>query len=350
MGSVVGETASFFRVLPVRSKDNNCGIALATYALRGGWPGYKRVKYDCVRDQLGIPRGGLLSYQEMDMVAEHFATNYVVYDIAGKRVHTGKCYDEDLGRNAELLLDSEHYTLILSQVGQCRCGKPDGEGHVCKYKSGFCLQCNVFHNNGAHDCPYSQDNIACRAIQSMAAAQLKREVEQRELEKSKRIEDSLSNMQRREEFEPILECIFKNRSSCLVLGPGGVGKTFVALYETKRLCKRRGQVQSVYSHRPGRDAARRRDHCALRSQTRLGTTARNDRRSVQGGGLLEWEGVTHLLLDEISMFDESLVTTMDLVHTQALQHQTFRRFDLCRRRRLLTAQTYQLRTFSLTRK
>jgi len=310
-----GSIKNYFRALPVKSNDNNCGIAcLAVYALRGGWA-HERRKYNTVRDELGFHHDTLLSFQELDKVAERFATNYVVFDLNGKRLHTGCCYDEDKGRNAHLLLENEHYQLILAQVGQCLCGKPDGEGHTCRFKGGFCENCACFHTCGVHQCPYSQDNIAARAVQSLAADALRREQAAREQRTKDLVDGSLDAMQNREDFEPILDCIFKLKRSCLVLGPGGVGKTFVALYETRSLVHQDGGKCKTFTP-TGQAATLHEDattaHFGLK--LRLGT---DDFETIikrfKDEHYDDWADVTHVLLDEISMFDAAIIQTMDLV-------------------------------------
>ncbi len=311
------EQKQYFRVLPVRSTDNNCGIAcLSMYALQGGWvANRKRVKYNALRAQLGIAHGVLLSYDELDRVAENFATNYIVYDMNGYQVHVGNGYAADAGRCAQLLIDQGHYRLILARVGQCACGKPDGEGHICKYKGGFCMNCQTHHPNMAHDCPYSQENIAARAVQDLAAAALRRQQEERDSQIMNGIDARLNGMENREDFEPILECVFKLKRSCIVIGPGGVGKTFVALREVRGVIEDSGGKVKVFTP-TGQAATLHADattaHYGLKLRTGTDSLSTVVAR-LKPEDFDDWETVTHLLLDEISMFDAALVDLIDLV-------------------------------------
>lgn len=306
----------YFRVLPVRSKENNCGLAcLATYSLQGGWLNAQRIKYNALRAELHIPLEVLPSFAQLDAVATRMATNYQVYDINGDRVHYGMCYPDDAGRCANLLSKDGHYQLILQQVGQCACGKPDGEGHMCKYKGGFCLNCMTHHPNMAHDCPYSEENIAARAVQDLAASALRREQEQRDAKRDADLEARLDQMDNREDFEPILECVFKLQRGCLILGPGGVGKTFLALREVRGVVEDSGGKVKVFT--PTGQAATLHDdattaHNGLKLRT--GTDSLDTvLKRFKDSDYADWGDVTHLLLDEISMFDAALIELIDAV-------------------------------------
>jgi hypothetical protein len=310
------EDKHFFRVLPVKSQQNNCAIAcLATYSLQGGWLVAQRVKYNALRRELGIAEGVLLSFEELDRVATRMATNYQVYDISGERIHYGACYAHDVGRCANLLSAKGHYQLILHQVGQCACGKPDGEGHTCAYKGGFCSTCQTHHPNMSHDCPYASENIAARAIQNLAADALRREQVQRDAATRENIDARLDGMEHREDFEPILECVFKLQRSCLVLGPGGVGKTFIALREVRGVIEDGGGKVKVFC--PTGQAATLHDdattaHYGLKLRTGTDSLQKITSRFKESD-YDDWEPVTHVLLDEISMFDAALTDLLDLV-------------------------------------
>ena len=327
-----GTPPHYFHVLPVVSQQNNCAIAcLATYALQGGWLMAQRIKYNALRRELDIDEGVLLSFSELDRVATRMATNYIVYDVSGERLHYGECYSEDLGRCANLLSSEGHYKLILSQAGQCLCGKPDGEGHTCKYKGGFCQQCQTHHPNMAHDCPYSTENIASRAVQELAADQLRREAERRDAKRDEDLEARLDGMANREDFEPILECVFKLRRSCIVLGPGGVGKTFIALKEVVGVV-RDSNAGKVKIFTPTGQAATLHDdattaHYGLKLRTGVDTVETIMKRFKEED-YVEWSEVEYLLLDEISMFDAALVELIDVV-VRALKRRPAEPFGGC---------------------
>ncbi len=315
----LAEDKHFFRVLPVRAKNNNCGIAcLVQYGLRGGWMMTQRIKYDDMRRELGIQQNSLLTYAEMDKVATRCATNYQIWDIDGSKRHYFEGYPDDKGRCANLLCDQGHYTLILAQVGVCLCGKPDGEGHTCKFKGGFCENCQTHHPNMAHDCPYRDANVAARAVQDLAADQLRRQQAARDAAVQDRLNTILTGMDNRDDFEPILECVFKLKRSCLVLGPGGVGKTFIALKEVRGVIEDGGGKVKIFTP-TGQAATLTPDattaHYALKLRT--GTDSLDCvLKRFKDVDYADWEDVTHILLDEISMFDGPTADLIDAVVRQ----------------------------------
>ena len=129
-----GPTKHYFQVQPVRSSNENCGIAALVHYAVGSWMAPRdQPRYDTLRRELGIAKGIALSFDDLDLVARRLQTNYVVYDESGTRVHACDGYPQDGGRNAQLLLEHGHYSLILAQVGRCECGKPDGSSHTCRF-------------------------------------------------------------------------------------------------------------------------------------------------------------------------------------------------------------------------
>ena len=310
----------YFRIQRIKTTNNNCAIAaIAHYVQLGGWYGKERIPCNPLRTKLRIAHGVLLSFDELDRVALELKTNYTVYDIHGEKLHIGLGNPTNLGRMANVLSHAGHYHLVLSTVGQCRCGEPDGPTHRCAYKGGFCEHCQTDHSNFAHNCPYSEENREARRVQNQAHEQLKQQIAVREAAMRAQLDARLTAVEGTvadsEEFKQILECVLENRSSCMVIGPGGTGKTFIALHTVKELVEKNGGKVKVFT--PTGQAATLVDgattaHYGLKLRIGLDDLDAVLKRFRQEH-YDEWKSITHLLLDEVSMFDEAIVTRIDTV-------------------------------------
>ena len=309
------EDGRFFRLMDPKSDNNNCGIAcLLHYAKANGCAKAMGVRrHNDVRLALGIPIEIPLTGDHLDQVAMYFEINYTLLKISGERSRYCQGYPSNLGLHANILTHDNHYTLILNTVGRCPCGKPDAASHVCIHKGGFCELCHVQHANAAHDCPYSTQAIANREVQEMALLDQRRAVEERRQLERRKLDEHVDVMENSADFAPILDCIFSLKRHCLVIGPGGVGKTTVCIKEVISLLADLGGKARILCP-TGQAATLHEDASTIHYALKIRPGDRDLQvilRRFKPDDIAAIMELTHLLLDEISMIEASLITLVD---------------------------------------
>jgi ATP-dependent DNA helicase PIF1 len=208
-------------------------------AIRALMEGFKRAytqlppgmrKSSSLRAKSGIYHGNMLTYDEIDLVADALRCNYIVYDENSTLRHHH--YVDGGVYTFSLLHKEQHMYLILEIVGTCPCGQANTDNHSCENSLRECPTCKLHVDMRTHRCAWEQA-IVDKRHRMRRQMEISRDQKRGELRRKR---DEVEEITKESEtgrdsvMNAVIDNVFVKKVRVqLVIGQAGTGKTYTAV-------------------------------------------------------------------------------------------------------------------------
>lgn len=300
-----------YQIVGYQVDNMNCGLACfnAEARLRGGEN--NALKYDALRAQMGVADGVPLHDTDLQRASDIYKINFVVYT----RADAEPCfaYTPHVGPTLQLLRDLGHYSTILEIASTCDCGRRNNRGHRCRFTTQWCEKCQC-HFERQHLCPYSGERAEDLARRDAMNARLAQREAQRAKEVAENIKNAVVGAPNEEELRALYEIVFRDQRHCLLIGPGGTGKTMIGLQRASEMARELGEPYVVLCP-TGQSTTHLEDARTLHSAFKIVPGVNNAPDALIKRMSTEekeaWRALTYMFLDEFSMIDDYHISLVD---------------------------------------